>query len=247
MKDWDIQINYGIKTGFNDAFIISTQKRDEILANCKTEDERNKTAELIRPILRGRDIKRYGYEWADLWIINTHNGIKEKNIPPIDINDYPAIKAHLDKYWDKISKRDDKGITPYNLRNCAYMDDFFQQKIVYAEIVQSPRFYLDNGKFFPEATTFILTGKNLKYLINLFNAPSLSFIFKNFYAGGGLSENGYRYKKVFFENLPIPLYDATVLQRKIEDTTDVQEINRLVYKLYNLTSEEIDFIENSIN
>ena len=63
LKDWDIQINYGIKTGFNDAFIITTEKRDEILANCQTEEERIRTDELIRPILRGRDIKRYGYDW----------------------------------------------------------------------------------------------------------------------------------------------------------------------------------------
>ena len=78
LKDWNIQINYGIKTGFNDAFIINTEKRDEILANCQTEDERQKTAELIRPILRGRDVKRYGYDWAGLWLINTHNGLKNK-------------------------------------------------------------------------------------------------------------------------------------------------------------------------
>lgn len=77
LKDWDIQINYGIKTGFNDAFIINTEKRDEILANCQTEEERIRTAELIRPILRGRDVKRYGYDWAGLWLINTHNGLKK--------------------------------------------------------------------------------------------------------------------------------------------------------------------------
>ena len=125
LKDWDIQINYGIKTGFNDAFIITTEKRDEILANCQTEEERIRTDELIRPILRGRDIKRYGYDWADLWIINTHNGIKGK-LPRVDVNEYPAIKAHLDQYWDKISTRADKGDTPYNLRNCAYMEDFYK-------------------------------------------------------------------------------------------------------------------------
>ena len=105
-------------TGFNDAFIITTEKRDEILANCQTEEERIRTDELIRPILRGRDIKRYGYNWADLWIINTHNGIKGK-LPRVDVNEYPAIKAHLDQYWDKISNGDgaraDKGDTPYNL------------------------------------------------------------------------------------------------------------------------------------
>lgn len=122
LKDWDIQINYGIKTGLNDAFIINTEKRDEILANCLTEDERARTAELIRPILRGRDIKRYGYNWANLWLINIHNGIKGK-LPRIDINEYPAIKVHLDQYWNKIKDRMDQGDTPYNLRNCAYMDD----------------------------------------------------------------------------------------------------------------------------
>ena len=128
LKDWDIKIYRGVLTGYNDAFIISTEKRDEILANCQTEDERLRTAELIRPILRGRDIKRYGYDWANLWIINTHNGIKGVK-PRIDINEYPAVKAHLDQYWDKISKRADKGDTPYNLRNCAYLDLFFQPKI----------------------------------------------------------------------------------------------------------------------
>ncbi|MGQ3648874.1 hypothetical protein [Ornithobacterium rhinotracheale] len=125
LKDWDIQINYGIKTGYNDAFIISGSKKDEILANCKTEEERKKSAEIIRPILRGRDIKRYGYDFADLWLINTHNGIKEKGIKPINIDDYPAIKKHLDQYWTRLEKRADQGVTPYNLRNCAYMERLF--------------------------------------------------------------------------------------------------------------------------
>ena len=89
LKDWDIQINYGIKTGFNDAFIINTEKRDEILANCQTEEERIRTAELIRPILRGRDIKRYEYEWADLWIIATFPSRH------YDIESYPAVKNYL--------------------------------------------------------------------------------------------------------------------------------------------------------
>ena len=89
LKDWDIQINYGIKTGFNDAFIISTEKRNEILANCQTEDERTRTAELIRPILRGRDIKRYGYDWAGLYLIATFPSRH------YDIEMYPAVKKHL--------------------------------------------------------------------------------------------------------------------------------------------------------
>ena len=128
LKDWDINIYRGVLTGYNDAFIISTEKREEILANCQSEDERKRTAELIRPILRGRDIKRYGYNWANLWLINTHNGIRGK-LERIHIEDYPAVKAHLDQYWDKISKRADKGETPYNLRNCAYLRIFLSQKL----------------------------------------------------------------------------------------------------------------------
>ena len=119
LKDWDISINYGIKTGANDAFIIDGSKRNELIS------ADSKSAEIIRPILRGRDIKRYGFDFADLWLINTHNGIKDKDIPPVDINQYPAVKAHLDKYWDKISVRNDKGYTPYNLRNCVYTEDFY--------------------------------------------------------------------------------------------------------------------------
>ncbi|MDD2245549.1 MAG: hypothetical protein PHI70_03300 [Proteiniphilum sp.] len=172
MKDWDINIYRGVLTGFNEAFIIKGEKRDEILANCKDDEERQKTIELIRPILRGKDIKRYGYNYADLWLINTHNGVKEKGIKPININDYPAIKAHLDKYYPQLEKRQDKGDTPYNLRNCAYIDDFYKQKIVYSEIVREPQFYLDNeGRFFPEATTFIMTGEYLEYRKHPIKSP----------------------------------------------------------------------------
>ncbi len=128
LKDWDIQINYGIKTGFNDAFIIDSAKRNEILNACQSEEERRRTAELIRPILRGRDIKRYGYDWANLWLINTHNGICGE-VERIHIEDYPTIKQHLDYYWDKIETRADKGDTPYNLRNCAYVDGYWEPNL----------------------------------------------------------------------------------------------------------------------
>ena len=237
LKDWDIQINYGIKTGCNEAFIITTEKRDEILANCHTEEERQRTAELIRPILRGRDIKRYSYNWAGLWLINTHNGVKGR-IPRIDINDYPAVKEHLDKYWDMISSRADKGDTPYNLRNCAYLEDFSQPKIIYSEIVREPQFFLDNiGQFYPEATVFIMTGEGIEYLYHAFHTSIVTYIFKRFYAGGGLGEEGYRYKKVFFEKLPIP-------KKCVSDTFDKTSAERLLIEMYNLSLEEVRFIES---
>ncbi|KOS35290.1 class I SAM-dependent DNA methyltransferase [Helicobacter pylori] len=277
LKDWDIQINYGIKTGANEAFIIPTEKRDEILKNCddaqKDErgmSERERTKELIKPILRGKDIKRYSYEWADLWVINTHNGYTSfsHKIPPIDIEKYPATKAHLDSHYDTIATRCDQGDTPYHLRNCAYLEDFEKEKIVYGEIVQEPRFYLDNGEcelgyFYAEATSFILTGEHLHYLLGMLHSKLITFAFKTFYAGGGLGESGYRYKKAFIERLPIPqiteknqeladkITDCAerILKSKEKDPKantqrSEKEIDALVYQLYHLTDEEIKIIEN---
>ncbi|MGN8520208.1 class I SAM-dependent DNA methyltransferase [Helicobacter pylori] len=271
LKDWDIQINRGILTGANEAFIITTEKREEILNACKTQEERKRTETLIKPILRGKDIKRYSYEWAHLWVINTHNGYTSNlkfKIPPIDIEKYPAIKAHLDSHYDTIATRSDQGDTPYHLRNCAYLEDFEKEKIVYGEIVQEPRFYLDNGEcelgyFYAEATSFILTGEHLRYLLGMLHSKLITFAFKTFYAGGGLGESGYRYKKAFIERLPIPQITPKnqELARKITDCTErilkskekdpkantqrlEKEIDALVYQLYNLTDEEIKIIEN---
>ncbi|GAA7482056.1 class I SAM-dependent DNA methyltransferase [Helicobacter pylori] len=271
LKDWGIQINYGIKTGANEAFIIPTEKRDEILNACKTQEERERTERLIKPILRGKDIKRYSYEWAGEWVINTHNGytsaLKSK-IPPIDIEKTPAIKAHLDSHFDTIATRCDQGDTPYHLRNCAYLEDFEKEKIVYGEIVQEPRFYLDNGEcelgyFYAEATSFILTGEHLRYLLGMLHSKLITFAFKTFYAGGGLGESGYRYKKAFIERLPIPKITPQnqELARKITDCVEAilsikekdpkantqkleKEIDALVYQLYHLTDEEIKIIED---
>ncbi|WRD87954.1 class I SAM-dependent DNA methyltransferase [Helicobacter pylori] len=270
LKDWDIQINYGIKTGANEAFIIPTEKRDAILNACKTQEERKRTDALIKPILRGKDIKRYSYEWAHLWVINTHNGYTSNlkfKIPPIDIEKYPATKAHLDSHYDTIATRSDQGDTPYHLRNCAYLEDFEKEKIVYGEIVQEPRFYLDNGEcelgyFYAEATSFILTGEHLRYLLGMLHSKLITFAFKTFYAGGGLGESGYRYKKAFIERLPIPKITPQnqKLAHKITDCAQAileakekdpkantqkleKEIDALVYQLYNLTDEEIKIIE----
>ena len=161
LKDWDIEIYRGVLTGYNDAFIISSEKREEILDNCRSQDEQQRTEEIIRPILRGRDIRRYSYQWANLWLINTHNGIKGE-LDRVHIEDYPAIRQHIEQYWDRVEKRADQGDTPYNLRNCAYLDLLSQPKIVWGEISDKSKFCLDTlGEFTPEATTFMLSGDNL--------------------------------------------------------------------------------------
>lgn len=243
LKDWDIQINYGIKTGFNDAFIISTEKRNEILANCQTEEERIRTAELIRPILRGRDIKRYGYEWADLWIINTHNGIKGK-LPRIDVNEYPTIKAHLDQYWDKISKRADKGDTPYNLRNCAYMEDFNQPKIVWGNLNLKASYALVEDNSFINAPSPMIVPAN-KFLLAVLNSKLADYYIRQL----GVTRNGgyFEYKPMFVELLPVPLNVDAELLRQIESNViqlNEKEIDDLIYSLYGISSNEILYIES---
>ena len=199
LKDWNINIYRGILTGYNEAFIIDGKKKAELIA------EDPNSAEIIRPILRGRDIKRYSYDFADLWLINTHNGIKEKGIKPIDIADYPAIKKHLDTYYPQLEKRADKGETPYNLRNCAYIEDFSKQKIIFQEMVQEPSFILDEkGDYMCLDTARIIVGEELDLLLTIMNSKLFFYSIKTFYGGGGLGETGVRMKLTFFENFPMP-------------------------------------------
>ncbi|MDF9834020.1 hypothetical protein M2103_002255 [Ereboglobus sp. PH5-5] len=182
LKDWDVSINYGIKTGFNEAFIINENKRAEILANCKTDDERKRTDELIRPILRGRDIKRYSYTWAGLYLITTHNGVPEKGMPKIDIEKYPAVKKHLDTYWKKIESRTDQGDTPYHLRSCAYMEDFSKPKIIWIELVDRPSFAFDETGVVINNTVFFIVGKNIHFILAITSGILRTF-FKAIAAG----------------------------------------------------------------
>ncbi|MGL2370640.1 DUF7149 domain-containing protein [Helicobacter pylori] len=268
LKDWDIQINYGIKTGANEAFIITTEKREEILNACKTQEERKRTDALIKPILRGKDIKRYSYEWASLWVINTHNGYTSNlkfKIPPIDIEKYPAIKAHLNSHYDTIATRSDQGDTPYHLRNCAYLEDFEKEKIVYPETSQGAYFVYENSGIFLEKTAFMIVSDayNLKLLTALLNSKLVTFYFKNFCGGCILGKSGYQYNKHALEKIPIPqiteknqelahkITDGAkqILQSKEKDPKAntqrlEKEIDALVYQLYNLTDEEIKTIED---
>ena len=305
LKDWDININYGIKTGLNEAFIIDEATRTEILSGCGSVAELERTKAIIKPILRGRDIKRYTYSWAKIYLINFHNGYtchceknevfrsnpangeavlksnnaensldcfdgetpprNDKEIPPLDIADFPSLKKHFDKFEPALSKRSDKGATPYNLRNCAYLEEFEKEKIVYSEIVRSPQFAFDNNLTFVDCSSFLLTGKNLHYLLGMLNSQVTAILFKKFYAGGGLSE-GFRYKKAFLDNLPIPkiskekeaefvnLVDKIL---KIKNQSEIsgddeiilkvldKELNSLVFALYDLSADEIALIENS--
>ncbi|MBP3408043.1 MAG: type II restriction endonuclease [Bacteroidaceae bacterium] len=252
LKDWNIQINYGIKTGLNDAFIISAEKRNEILAHCKDTDERQRTEELIRPILRGRDIKRYGYVDNGLYLINTHNGIRGR-IPRIKIEDYPAVKAHLDQYWENISTRADKGDTPYNLRNCAYLEDFLKPKIMYPNMTKYIPFYFDKNGFYQNDKSFMITGDTVAFLTAFLNSSIFKFCFLDNFPElqGGTRE----LRKIFFDKIPVLQVSKEINDAFIPKINDIQkdytiqkamEIDSMLFDLYNLTEEEretIGFIE----
>ena len=248
LKDWDITINYGIKTGCNEAFIIDGAKREEILNNCKTTAERERTDALIRPILRGRDIKRYKAEWAGLYVLNVHNGVKEKNIPPINIKDYPAIKEHLDQYWYKITRRSDKGDTPYNLRNCVYMEDFLKQKIVWKRIGSILRFSYDDNELFGLDSTCIMTGNDVEIICAILNSYMGQYLLKESpkTGTGDLIVSVQALEPILLPRIIDRVSLKKLLQCQMKDyTNDVQiNINKIVYKSYGLDENEMTFVDN---
>ncbi|MCQ2877662.1 class I SAM-dependent DNA methyltransferase [Helicobacter pylori] len=271
LKDWGIQIYRGILTGCNEAFIIPTEKRDEILKNCddlqKDErgmSERERTKELIKPILRGKDIKRYRYEWADLWVIATFPSLK------LDIDDYPSLKTYLSQFRPRIDQSGEKGCRKKTSNQwfetqdtIAYHGDFEKEKIVYPCIMaKEPCFVYEEKGFYAPAPANIITGDKIeiKYLTALLNSKCIYFAMRKFYMGGGIEGE---LKTNNLEKIPIPKITPKnqELARKITDCTEQilqakekdskantqgleKEIDALVYQLYNLTDEEIKIIEN---
>jgi hypothetical protein len=242
LKDWDINIYRGILTGCNEAFIINKATRDELIEKCP------KSVEIIRPILRGRDIERYKSNFSDLYLINVHNGNPSKKIFPIDIKKYPAVKDHLDKYWKRIKDRNDQGVTPYNLRSCAYMDDFSKQKIIWGELSDKTKFALDeNGYYCTLNTTFLMTGDRLIFLVCYLNSSLSEYLFSKIGSTSGVGT--IRWLKFTIEQLFVP--DITVRQehqfeylwnrRDLFNFKDAAD--DMIYQICNLSPEEIAFIQ----
>ena len=249
LKDWDIQINYGIKTGFNDAFIISTEKRNEILANCQTEDERQRTAELIRPILRGRDIKRYGYDWANLWLIATFPSRH------YDIDKYPSIKQYLLSFGierleqtgktyvvdgEKVKARKKTNNKWFETQDSiSYWDLFFQPHICWKAVGRNLAFALvESGVFLTAPASFISGGVyNETILHYLCSKVGTYFIYKNSdtTGAGDIMLNIQSLIK-----FPVPV-------GKLEtEGLSYNEINNAIYITYGFTNAEIAYIESQI-
>ena len=239
LKDWSINIFRGILTGFNDAFIISSDKREEILKDCATEEERIRTIELIKPVIRGKDIRRNGYEWAGLWLINTHNGFK--CVSRVEINDYPAVKKHLDRFWTKISQRSDKGDTPYNLRNCAYIDEFEKPKVIYPETTKGARFVFDDSGIYIDKTCFMLISDDAQYLQKTLSSKLFEVAYNKMFSSVELVNHTYQYNKHALLKLPI-INDANAI-KQLTPFDDDRQIDLFVYHLYGLTYDEILIVD----
>ena len=252
LKDWDVKINFGIKTSYNKAFIIDDATKRELVGG------ESGSSDIIVPVLQGKDIRRFRSEWAGKWLIDTHNGYD--NTPAIDIDNYPAIKTYLDNHYLQLEQRKDKGKTAYNLRNCAYHEDFRKEKLLWIELVDSGRFSYDNSGIYGEATTFLMTGTSLKYLCAVLNSTLIRWFLSQIAPTSGMGT--LRWKKVYVETIPIPKI-STAKQRPLvrlvdeiltakaadpEADTDYLEwdIDRLVYDLYGLTEEEDTAVERSL-
>ncbi|MCV3442633.1 Eco57I restriction-modification methylase domain-containing protein [Campylobacter sp. IFREMER_LSEM_CL1097] len=277
LKDWHgLNIYRGILTGLNEAFIITTEKRDEILTKCKDEAEKERTAKLIRKMLRGRDIKRYSYEWAGLWVIfipwHFPNVEKPKTMleNEQDLKEqYSSLYNHLLSHKEKLSNRNkaETGIRYewYCLQRWGanYYQEFEKEKIGWQRVTQEPSFILENERVLLDSMAFMVgNSKNeLKYLLGFLNSSLIFYYFKNI--GHLYSDKGFLLSNQYVEKFPIPKINSKneklanelislvdeILVLKEQDknaNTKAQEdkINSIVYKLYNLTEEEIKIIEN---
>ena len=263
LKDWDINIYRGVLTGYNEAFIISTEKRNEILANCQTEDERTRTAELIRPILRGRDIKRYGYNWDGLYLIATFPSRH------YDIEKYPAVKNYLLGFGierleqtgkshivngEKIKARKKTNNKWFETQDSiSYWEDFSKPKIIYPNMTKYMPFVYDESKFLTNQKCFIITGGCMAYLTAFFNSSIFKFCFRDSFPElqGGTRE----LSKIFFDKIPIKKITPEQNEAFRKAVTSIQldytkksavSIDIMLFDLYNLTNEErkvIGYIE----
>ena len=261
LRDWDIQINYGIKTGFNDAFIISTEKRNEILANCQTEEERARTAELIRPILRGRDIKRYGYDWAGLYLIATFPSRH------YDIEMYPAVKKYLLSFGmerleqtgkthivngEKVKARKKTNNKWFETQDSiSYWEDFNLPKIIWKRVGSIIRFSYDNNRAFGLDSTCFAIGKNIEFICCMLNSPMGHYLLKDA-PKTGTGDLLISVQAVEPIKAPMITQEQNYIFEKAlkelihySSTNKEKEISHKIFDLYNLSLDERKYIESN--
>ena len=258
LKEWDVSIYRGVTTGLNDAFIIDDVTKEELL----TADP--KSAEILKPVLRGRDIQRYQAQWARLWLITTFPSLQ------LNINNYPAVKKHLLSFGKDRLEQSGKTLADGSKSRkktqhswfeaqdeTAYHEEFAKEKLVWIDLTEQGRFSYDTDGIFCANTAFMMTGQSIKYLCALLNSKLITWFMHNTALNSGMGTT--RWVKFTVERLPIPKLNAAeqrpfinlvdkILKAKAAnpkaDTTEQEAaIDRLVYGLYGLTTEEIATVE----
>ncbi len=277
LKNWGVNIYRGILTGCNEAFIIGENKRTEILTQCADEAERKRTEQIIRPILRGRDVKRYAYNWAGLYLLwipwhfplyedESIIGASEK--AELEFRkQFPAVYKHLSCYKDILSKRNqsETGIRYewYALQRWGanYWDEFNKPKIVWMDLSDVPTFAYDDNAQFANNTVYFLSGRaNLLYLLGYLNSKIATYLFSQIGSTSGVGTT--RWQAFTMERLFVPhvtsekqaqlasLVEQVLTAKKADPSTDTSSIeraiDRFVYRLYGLTSDETTVVEGKL-
>jgi len=242
LKEWDIKINYGIKTGLNEAFIIDEGKKEELIKKDK------KSIELIKPLLRGRDIKKWGYEWKELYVIV----VKYKFANEL-IKNFSAIYKYLKKFEDKLKNRGQVKNNQHhwleldNNPKDKYLELFEREKIVWQRVTREPTFAIvDKGFYILDSMAFLI-GDNLKYLLAFLNSKIIARYIDLITHKYG--ETGFLLSNQFVEQLPIPKpenIDKNEYQKIISLVDEIldgkdkeDELEEVIKRVYGIENEKV--------
>ena len=269
LKEWDVSIYIGLLNGFNDAFIINEEKKNELTSGCSDANR------FFKPIVRGRDVSRFKIADPRLYMIVIPFGYTNKNRSEIApekfiTDECPTIISHLKSVQEQFEKgppkkskglylRENQGEYWWELRSCDYLSEFSREKIVWGEIADRPKFSLDlEGRFYAEATTFFMVGDHLEYLVGILNSKLSEYAFSHIGTTTGMGTTRWKKYKIELLNVPVPDADTeSAFKEKVlkiidckkqgMDTAELErDIDTMVYGLYHLNEDEIREIESTV-
>ena len=254
LSEWNITINFGIKTGYNAAFIIDEAKKNELI------EADSKSLEIIKPLLRGRDIQKYVADNVVNWVIGTFPSKK------LDIEEYVSIKNYLITFGKTIHQTGEKGSRKKTSHkwfetqdNIAFWQDFEKPKLVWKRIGSLLRFCYDESGAYCLDSTCIATGSKVKFLSAVLNSKMCNKELFRLSPKTGTGDLIISVQALNPLRVPMPtekqeneicsILDKIIEIKKLDPTADTtaleKEIDQLVYALYDLSEEEIKIVENS--
>ena len=251
LKDWEVGIFRGFTTGLNAAFVIPDDIRRELI------DNDNRASEIIKPVLRGRDIHRFQANQTQ-WLIASHNGYDQRE--RISIDDFPSVKSFLDEFGGKLIRRLDQGSTAYNMRDCTYYGQFSKERLFWKELSDSGSFTFESREMYCVNSAFIMTGESLKYHCGVLNSSIVAWYKRHISLNTGMGLS--RWVKFVMDRIPVPeasegdrqaiagIVDeilTTKAKRADADTSELEaQIDGIVYDLYGLTASQVEVVEDAM-